>query len=213
MLKFKENQAAYIAETKGYNHLTDLQLLEAFFGDNKEKAENLYCCLGGDLQNLRTIPIDALFNTRITSQEARHIKCIPEFANRLNSPKKHTHHIICSRDTYGLVKDMRFLEVEEFHVILLNRANRVIKRVIIGKGAVDGVVVDIKVIMKHVVENLASCIILVHNHPSGRTKPSHSDNILTQKIKGACDYMDVTLIDHVIVAGAYYYSYGDEGTL
>ena len=102
---------------------------------------------------------------------------------------------------------------EEFWVLHLNRANKVIGRERTSMGGVSGTVVDVKLIMKSALSNLSSSIILCHNHPSGNDKPSENDKQITQKVKSACELLDVALLDHVIVAGNAYMSFADEGLL
>lgn len=122
--------------------------------------------------------------------------------------------ITSSKDAYEyfhpLLSDYRH---EEFWVLLLNRAHKVIGRKKISEGGVDATVADPKIIFKYAVEELASSIILCHNHPSGGVKPSDSDIKLTQKIKAAGSMLDITTIDHIIIGDKSYYSFADDGKL
>lgn len=102
---------------------------------------------------------------------------------------------------------------EEFWVLYLNRSNGMIKKERISAGGTTGTVIDVKIIMKHALEKLACSLILVHNHPSGNTKPSQNDKNITEKIKTAAQYMDITLLDHVIIGDTKYLSLADEGVL
>jgi DNA repair protein RadC len=102
---------------------------------------------------------------------------------------------------------------EEFWLLLLNRANMVIKKEMISRGGVTGTVVDARVIFKSALENRASSIIMAHNHPSGNLKPSEEDIRITKKIKEAGKLMEISLIDHLIITDSGYYSFGDEGML
>lgn len=102
---------------------------------------------------------------------------------------------------------------EEFWVLLLNQSNRVITRVKISQGGVAATVVDVKLILKSALMELAPAIILCHNHPSGNKLPSPQDDSLTEKIKRAAKEMDIRVLDHVIVCDGQYYSYADEGRL
>ena len=102
---------------------------------------------------------------------------------------------------------------EEFWVLLLNRANKIIGRERTSMGGVSGTVVDLKLILKRALEVLASSIILCHNHPSGNDKPSDHDKQITQKVRQACELLDISLLDHIIVAGSTYFSFADEGLL
>lgn len=105
------------------------------------------------------------------------------------------------------------LDYEEFWVLMLSRSNRVKFRRCLSQGGTAGTVVDVKLLMKRAVDCLASGLILVHNHPSGNPKPSVEDDRLTLKIKEAAAYLDMRVLDHVIIARDRAYSYADEGRL
>ncbi|MGC9374467.1 MAG: RadC family protein [Bacteroidales bacterium] len=102
---------------------------------------------------------------------------------------------------------------EEFWILLLNRANRIIEKKKISQGGISGTIIDVKVILKHAIENLASSIILCHNHPSGNKAPSNADNTITHKLVDAGNLLDIKIMDHIIIADTDYYSYADEGNL
>jgi DNA repair protein RadC len=102
---------------------------------------------------------------------------------------------------------------EEFWLLLLNRANLVLRKELISKGGVAGTVVDTRIIFKAAVEQYASSIIICHNHPSGNIKPSEADIRITKNIKEAGKIMEVPLFDHIIVTDNGYYSFADEGIL
>ncbi len=102
---------------------------------------------------------------------------------------------------------------EEFWVLLLNRANRIIDQVRVSQGGVTGTVVDVRIIMKAAVIALASGIIICHNHPSGNSKPSDDDIKITQKLKQTCASFDISLLDHVIVTDHGFYSFADASIL
>ncbi len=122
--------------------------------------------------------------------------------------------ITCSRDIYEAVAlSLIDLEYEEFHIILLNRASHIISKILLSKGGVAGVVVDAKMIFKAALEALASSIILCHNHPSGNLLPSQSDIDLTKKLQEGAKLLDMTVLDHVIVAKTGYFSFADEGKM
>ncbi|MCF8335966.1 MAG: DNA repair protein RadC [Bacteroidales bacterium] len=119
-----------------------------------------------------------------------------------------------SRDVYERFQPKLLdLPYEEFWVLLLNRANRIIDEQKISQGGVTGTVTDVKIILKQAIEKLATGIILCHNHPSGNIRPSKADSNITQKLKNASVYLDIQVVDHVIVGQNTYYSYADEGIL
>ncbi len=102
---------------------------------------------------------------------------------------------------------------EEFWVLFLARNNSIKSAECVGVGSTNATLVDIKVVMKKSLDNLAEGIILVHNHPSGNLAPSRQDNELTTRIQAAASMLDIKLLDHLIIAGGSYYSYNDEGKL
>lgn len=110
----------------------------------------------------------------------------------------------------ALIKDYHY---EVFAVIFLNRANKINHFEIISRGGITGTVADPRVILKKALEEDATSIVLCHNHPSGNLQPSLADEELTKKIKEAASYMDIKVIDHIIVSEDGYYSFADEGIL
>lgn len=102
---------------------------------------------------------------------------------------------------------------ESFFVLLLNRQNETIGYAKISQGGVTGTYVDAKIILKYVVDTLASGVIIAHNHPSGGTTPSVQDDNVTTKIKSAIELVDSSLLDHVILTRDNYYSYADNSKL
>ena len=88
-----------------------------------------------------------------------------------------------------------------------------VRRVQISKGGISGTVVDNRLIFRQALQHYASSIILAHNHPSGNLKPSQADIRITKKIKQAGEFMDIKLLDHLIITSSSYYSFGDEGMI
>ena len=108
------------------------------------------------------------------------------------------------------LKDYRH---EVFAVLFLNRANKVNHFEIVSTGGITGTVADPRVILRKALEQDAVNIILCHNHPSGSLKPSKADEQLTAKIKEAARFLDIAVLDHIIVSEDGYYSFADEGLL
>lgn len=102
---------------------------------------------------------------------------------------------------------------EVFAVLFLNRANKINHFEIVSEGGITGTVADPRVILRKALEEDAVNIILCHNHPSGSLRPSRADEQLTTKIKEAASYLDIKVLDHVIVSENGYYSFADEGLL
>lgn len=122
--------------------------------------------------------------------------------------------ITSSKDAYDIIK-MHLLDLphEEFWIMLLNRANRVMRKVQISQGGVAGTVADPKIIFKSALEELASGIIIAHNHPSGNLTASQADIDLTKKLKDGGRLLEIQVLDHIIIAGQKYFSFADEGLL
>ena len=102
---------------------------------------------------------------------------------------------------------------EEFWAVYLNQAARVISERRIGQGGVAGTFVDVRLVVKGALEELASAILLFHNHPSGNTRPSPQDETLTRKIRDAAALFDIRVNDHIIITPGAYFSFHDEGRL
>jgi DNA repair protein RadC len=110
----------------------------------------------------------------------------------------------------SLLRDHRH---EVFAVAFLNQANKVNHFEIISEGGITGTVADPRVILRKALEENAVSLILCHNHPSGSLRPSRQDEELTQKIKEAARWLDLKVLDHIIVSDAGYFSFADEGIL
>ncbi len=125
--------------------------------------------------------------------------------------------VTSSSDSYRVLKeswDTGKLEfVEQFKVLLLNRANRVLGVYELSTGGVAGTVADPKLIFVAALKACASGIVLTHNHPSGNLKPSQADLQLTKKIKQGGELLDIAVLDHIILTSEGYYSLADEGLL
>jgi len=105
------------------------------------------------------------------------------------------------------------LEHEEFWLLMLNRANRVLGKFKVSQGGLSGTVIDTRIILKKALDNLASSIIVCHNHPSGNNQPSDADVKITEKLKKASEMLEIKLLDHVIIADKSYFSFADEGLI
>ncbi len=133
-----------------------------------------------------------------------------QLASALEKPK-----ITTSKDIFNLLNSY-FLDksAEEFYVVYLNQAHRVLSIELISKGGMTSTVVDPRIIFKKALEITGtSRLVLAHNHPSGNLTPSEADKVLTQRIKEGGKVLELTLLDHVILAENAYFSFADEGIL
>ena len=112
-----------------------------------------------------------------------------------------------------LQKELGDLNYENFCILLLNRANKVLRAVKISDGGITGTVVDPRKVFKIALDNNATSIILGHNHPSGQLSPSDADIKLTRKLKEAGEMLDLPVLDHLIIGDGNYYSFADEGIM
>lgn len=119
-----------------------------------------------------------------------------------------------SRDAFLLFQPLLSeLPHEEFWCLYLNNSNRIIARECVGRGGITGTVTDVRIILRKAIELLSTGIILCHNHPSGNIKPSEADKNITSKIVAAASFIDVKIIDHIIIGNNSYLSFADEGFL
>lgn len=125
--------------------------------------------------------------------------------------------IASSRDAYDILlqgwdQDKISLQ-EQFKVLFLNRAHKVLGQLELSTGGVSGTVADPKIIFVAALRAMASGIIISHNHPSGNLTASQSDIDLTKKLKEAGKFLELQLLDHIIVTTEGYFSFADEGML
>jgi DNA repair protein RadC len=123
--------------------------------------------------------------------------------------------ITCSKDVYEVFMqlfDHKLLNIkEEFFVVFLNKSNRILGSHKISSGGITGTVVDIRLILSIALKSLSCGLLLAHNHPSGNLKPSKADVDITHNMREAAKYMDIQLLDHLIITNEGYYSFADGG--
>lgn len=121
-----------------------------------------------------------------------------------------------SRDAAEYARQFYFDDImiyESVFIIMTNRANNTIGYAKISQGGIAGTAVDIRLILKYAIDNLASGIILVHNHPSGNLKASPQDIQIAKKLKEAARWMDIDLLDSIIISENSHSSLADEGLI
>ena len=126
--------------------------------------------------------------------------------------------IVTSFDAYIALKpfynDDTIALQEQFIVLYLNRNNKIIGAYPMSKGGMSGTIADIRLILSVALKSAASSIVLSHNHPSGNLQPSSQDKDLTKKIMQASKFMDIGVLDHIILSGeSGYFSFADAGLL
>lgn len=207
---------------KGTPALTDAELVAILLGTGTttisavELAKRILQTVDNSLHELARLSVKDLMRVRgIGEAKAVTIIAALELGRRRKDAEAETKpRVITSRDVFDVLKShLLDIQHEEFWVLLLNRSNRLIKKHLISQGGVTGTVADPKIIFKLALEELATSIILAHNHPSGNLNASQSDIDMTKKLKDAGKLMDIQVLDHVIVAGQKYFSFADEGML
>jgi DNA repair protein RadC len=170
----------------------------------------------GDLGELSRLSMEDLKETEgVGTAKAILIQAALEIGRRrrrMNSKDKPM--IRSSKDAYELIASrLEDLPHEEFWVMYLNRANRLIHQECISRGGLSGTVVDNRIIFKIALQKLACAVILAHNHPSGNLNPSQSDLQLTKKLIQAGDWLEIKVMDHIIITESGYTSFADQGMM
>lgn len=172
---------------------------------------------GNDLNQLARLGVRELMNKYKgvgVAKAAAVIAAIELGRRRKTESDKDALVIISSKDVYYYIQPLiGDLDHEEFWVIFLNNANRIIGSEKLFSGGMETAVVDVRILFRKVLDIKASSIIVAHNHPSGRVVPSTYDGAITHKIRKAGEILDIRLFDHIIVGGSAYYSFADEGKL
>jgi DNA repair protein RadC len=207
---------------KGKQALSDAELLAILLGSGSRNetavqlAQRILKEYGNNLYELAKLSVGDLQKFKgIGEAKAISIVAALELGRRKKETETPQHTIVrTSADAYKhIVTKLSDLPHEEFWIMLLNRAHKITKTELVSRGGVTGTVADVRMMMKTAVENLASAIVLAHNHPSGNTKPSDADIQLTKKVKEAANLFDVQLLDHVIIGEGSYFSFTDEGLI
>ena len=203
---------------KGASNLSNAELLAILLGSGSKDesavdlAKRILNYTQNNLSELGKLSIEDLTQFKGVGEAKAVTLCSAfEIARRKKDEVVEKVKITSANDVYNEISPyVSHLNHEEFWVLYLNRANVVLRKEKISSGGVAGTIVDNKIILKKALLNLASSIILVHNHPSGNLNPSIQDKKVTQKMKSACELLEINLLDHLIIAGNSYYSFADE---
>ena len=198
-------------QLKGRQSLTNAELLAILIGSGNAKetavelSQRILLHYRNNLDVLGRLTIDDLLKFNgIGPAKAITIIAALELGRRRNlAEAEQKVQIKSSRDIYEVMYPLiADLPNEEFWVLHLNKANRIIDTV-----------VDVKIILKSALQKLASAMILVHNHPSGNLTPSDADLSITKKLRDAATYLEIMVLDHVIIGDKNYYSFADNGNI
>lgn len=207
---------------KGKQALSDSELLAIIMGSgNRERtavelAREILSHFQNNWNNLSEASVPELMRFKgVGEAKAISIATALEIGKRRAQqevPKRVQ--IQSSKQVFSMMSPlMSDLPREEFWVILLNQSNRVIHKIPLFAGGISTAVVDLRLLFKTVLEYYATAIILVHNHPSGNKNPSEEDFTLTKKVQEAGLFLDINLLDHIIIAKDDYFSFKDSALL
>ncbi len=207
--------------SKGVNSLTDAELFAILLGSSyKEKSaldlsKEMLLSVSNNLDAFARLTINDLIKFKgVGEVKAITLQVAFEIARRRKVAENSIEFIKTSEDVFKIFgPKLRDLSVEQFHIILLNRKNGILSMQKISEGGTTGTVVDAKVVFKKAFDHLATAMILVHNHPSGNKMPSSADLEITKKIKSFGELIEMTILDHIIIANDNYFSFADENVL
>ena len=204
---------------KGIKELSNAELITILMGtstkeDTMDIARSILSSCDHSLQNLSKYPLSKLEKFKgIGKIKAAQIMVALELGKRVLY-KEEKKIIKESYDIFSLTRSsLGALAHEEFWVFYVDHGNKILHKSTLSKGGLTGTLVDIRLLMKQALDVLATGIVLCHNHPSGNIQPSTADKNITQKIKNACETLDLRLLDHLIVTPMAYFSFLDEGVL
>lgn len=207
---------------KGRSSLSDAELLAILIGSGSRNESAIELCkrilnqANNNLNSLARFTVNDLMKFKgIGEAKAISIVAALELGRRRKSiSAEENPKITSSKLAYEQIKSsLADLPHEEFWILILNQANKVISKQLIGRGGISQTTADIRIVCKLALEHLASGLILCHNHPSGNLKPSQADINLTNKIKAATTLFDIQVLDHIIVGDNTYLSFMDEGII
>lgn len=207
---------------KGKSALSDAELIGILIGSGTPAisavglAQRILAHAQHDLNQLAKLNVKDLMKfPGIGEAKAISIVSALELGRRRKQAEpKARPRIRCASEVFDLMRPALLdLPHEEFWVLLLNRRNELISKKSISSGGVAGTVVDPKIIFKYALEELASFVILIHNHPSGNLQPSNDDKKLTKRLKEAGVFMEIPVLDHLIFTDNEFFSFADQGLL
>ncbi len=207
---------------KGKEILTDSELLAILIGSGNKTESAVALCkrilssVNHNLNTLGKLSVSQLQEFKgIGLAKAISIVAALELGRRRREEATvQLNEISSSAAVYKLMQPIiGELPHEEFWVLFLNNANKVLLKQQLSKGGITGTLVDVRLLMKRALEISATAIILCHNHPSGTLVVSKADKQITEKIKQAGQLLDIKLLDHIIITAQGYKSFADNGTL
>lgn len=218
----KDEQPREKLRDNGANTLSNAELIAILLGTGLpntsavDLAKSILTIADNNLSQLGRLDIKELQKVKgVGEAKAIIIMAAMELSRRRQ------HSVLPPKPKIGSSKDaadiliplMGDLNHEMFYVLYLSQSNKVERKEALSSGGRTSTVVDSRMILKNALLYNANRIVLAHNHPSGSLHPSQADISLTHKIKSAAALMDISLLDHLIVANNNYLSMADEGII
>lgn len=207
---------------KGKNALSDAELLAIIMGsgNRQESAVDLARRILNTVENnwhqLSKLSVKDLMKFNgVGEAKAISIASALEIGRRraaqeVPERKKMT----CSKDVFEFLKPyLGDLHTEEFWAVLVNQNNRILHFSQLTTGGISSSIVDVRILFKTALEHFATAVFVAHNHPSGNLKPSQEDIRITKQIAEGGNFLNIKLLDHLILNQTSYYSFADEGLL
>jgi DNA repair protein RadC len=170
----------------------------------------------GSLNNVVTAPTHRLLEIPgLGQQSVTALRVVWEVSKRLGQEQVIQHNIISSWNdliTYCRTS-MAYNPIEEFRLLFLNSQNNLVADEVQQQGTVNHTPVYAREVVKRALQLESSALIMVHNHPSGKTNPSPSDIKITTQIKHALEAVDIKLHDHIIIGKSNYFSFKNTGLI
>lgn len=208
--------------SKGKAALSDAELIAILIGSGSRNesavtlSQRILASVGHNLNALGKLSITQLVTFKgIGDAKAVTIQAAMELGRRRRAEAAiDFQKVTSSQSIFEIMQPIiGELSHEEFWIIYLNNANKIISRSQLSKGGITGTVVDVRLVFKTAIEIGAVAIILTHNHPSGTLQPSEADRQITRKLKSGGEQLDIKILDHVIITETQYFSFADSGIL
>lgn len=206
----------------GRRALSDAELLAILIGSGSRDETAVELCrrllsdVGNNLDRLSKLEVSELQQYKgIGEAKAISIVSALELGRRRKESGQDDRPILnSSKRVFEHFKEyLQDLPHEEFWVLYLNTACRVLDKQLIGRGGDDFTPVDVRVILRYALQCKSNSMVLMHNHPSGTLQPSYADKQVTKKISEASTIVDIKVNDHIIFTDSGYFSFRDEGLL
>lgn len=212
----REKLARWGAKTLSNQELLAILLGSGYAGVSAVALADKLLCKAGGLRGLKDISLSELQEIRgIGEAKAIMLMALIELSQRLNTLEpQYMASLQSPKEVYELLSaSMKDLDREHFIALLLDNRHRLLEIETVSIGSLDASIVHPRELFKSCVRRSAAGIIIVHNHPSGDSRPSLEDKLVTQRLLEGGKLLGISILDHVIIAGDSFYSMQEHGML